>query len=183
MTIDPDSLRDLILHDQDFDLDEGGGGAGAATLYKFDIAHDTAGLNDGVTVYTPTAGQWMLDAWLHVTEDFNGTTPKWDFGTGATGWAADMFGAEFYPFGHLADVNYGGMGSANYARSMSAVSIEYAIVNTPDNSYPWVAKFLNTDPLKLWVSQDGLKGGTAVGGTEGQATFYLLVASPVSLNT
>jgi hypothetical protein len=64
------------------------GGAGATVVRAFPFAFDAAGLATGLALYTPTAGDKLLDAWLEIDTVWNGTTPLADVGvlSGGTGW-------------------------------------------------------------------------------------------------
>lgn len=97
MTIpEEESLRYKVLHDQDFDLDDGGGGtlagdvtgpAGANTVTGItpvagvlvpvfvakQIAFDTAGINPGAFFFTPQAGDRVYDAGFDVLTAWNAT--------------------------------------------------------------------------------------------------------------
>lgn len=176
------NIRDLVLHDGDIDLDDVGGGstAGAARVIAFPFAHDTAGLNAGVTVWTPAVGDVLLDAWVAVETAFNGTTPQADIGTfvnstqGLVGYAdgtgifLDSAAAESQGDGVLV-----GQG---FAQSMSSVYI--GALGGTANMLAWQATFSSTNPLKLVVSQDARAGGDPIGGTTGAGTLYLAVATP-----
>ena len=41
-------------------------------------------------------------------------------------------------------------------------------------------KFVSVDPMQVVVSQNGQKGGAAVGGTAGSGAVYLVTATPVA---
>jgi hypothetical protein len=171
--------------------DTGGGGAtaGAArVLGPFPFAFDDVGLNDGIAFYTPTVGDILLDAWIEVTEAFDGTTPLADIGAvnGETGglFAGDWGPIEVGQQDDLINLNYLGRYQIQDASShvVGALSAQnsYYDPNNEVETYIRVTpgKFVNADPLKIVVSQDGSKGGTAVGGTAGAGAVYLVVATP-----
>lgn len=158
--------------------------AGPGTrLYKYDFVYNTANIATGVAVYTPAAGDVLLDAWILVTTAFNAAF-KADIGTfdGETvgvfgdplGSALDLTGAantfdhisfpktitEFYPF--------------NLVARMVAVS------SSAENGYNPAGTFLTTDPLKIVGNQTGAVGGAATGATVGAATLYFIIATPIT---
>jgi hypothetical protein len=159
--------------------------AGVPRVYKFDFAFDTPDLNDGIAVYTPAVGDVLLDLWVHIDEVFDGTTPFGDFGVDIAGDSAylkNMWGASYLlDLAGSAPYEYAGMDALHENASMSSAAFAYNAANVGDK---WSApvRFNSTDPLLFVVSQDGTAGGTAVGGTSGTGTLYLVIASPASLN-
>lgn len=156
------------------------------TLYKYDFAFDTPDLADGIEVYTPAVGDVLLDLTVQVTQSFDGTTPKADFGVDTSeGFLSEMFGGAYrFPLGPQ-DSLYAGILSPSAAqRSASSAVLGYAVEGGgKESAYPMtIGRFASTDPLVFWVSQDGNAGGAPIGGAAGAATLYLLIASPVSLN-
>ena len=158
-------------------VDTGGGGGsqpGASVVRgPFTINYDDANLNNGIAFYTPAVGDFLLDIRVIVDTVFDGTTPKIDVSATATGIFAALAGS--FLEGSVADASTVGLligaayndliGAGAYANVLSAS----------------LNPFLTADPLKVWASQDGLKGGTAVGGTAGVARIYIVTATPVAL--
>lgn len=60
--------------------DGGGGAAGSAIVRKFPFAFDTPNLLTGATLYTPTVGDFLLDAWVEIDTPWDGTPPIGDIG-------------------------------------------------------------------------------------------------------
>ncbi len=163
--------------------------AGAArVLGPFPFAFDDVGLEDGIAFYTPTVGDILLDAWIEVTEAFDGATPLADLGTfdgSTTGLLAQWFG----PF----DLTTTSEESAGAGISFSDTSAAdpTSFVTGPVSAFnvsisggnllylrAMPARFTATHPVKIVASQDGEAGGTAVGGTAGAGAVYLVVATP-----
>lgn len=153
------------------------GGSSSTTVYSKDFAYNTPNLNDGITLFTPAVGDVLLDAWFVVTEAFNGTTPQADIGTfdGATTGLFRLDGNGAY---------LDTAGDEPYGAGMLVVEGAYlslSVIGVGPFHVAWQVKFTATTPLKLVASQDGSAGGTAVGGTTGAATLYVVVATPVAL--
>ena len=161
----------------------GGGGStpGAAIVRgPYSFAFDTPGINDGVAFYTPTVGDILYDVWYVVTTAFNGTTPFADVsqytGSGAPGGLASGV-ATAHDLTVAASINNGG-GPANATTtdSSSYLTLRY------NNGAALPGLFTTADPLKLVVSQDGLKGGAAVGGSAGAGKVYIVTSTPVAFS-
>jgi len=163
--------------------DGGGGGStpGASrVLGPFPFAYDDAGLNDGIAFYTPTVGDVLFDAWISVTTAFDGTTPLADIGA---------FGSDVYGW-YLNITNSGAPVDLTRANSVTDADLEVLLnasirfggnltaVSYPSWGVPGTSRFTSAKPLKIVVSQDGYKGGAAVGGTAGAGAVYLVVATP-----
>jgi hypothetical protein len=156
----------------------------------YSFAFDTPGLLAAVTVLTPAAGDVLLDAWIDVTTGFNGTTPKADIGsldnTSSPGLWGIMIGAPIplATAGAAVTSNshlwaYAANGVVlNPSLSSAQASVVVAAAGTSGGTIPY--RFLDATPLKLVVSTNGRKSGSAIGGSAGAAALYLLVATPVS---
>lgn len=142
---------------------------GILSHVQFPFAYDDANLNDGITCYTPTAGTWLYDAWIEVDTAWDGTTPIGNFGGTA-------YGLLFA--GLTAGVNMsnpdtdGGNTGAPIAGASGNTSLN-ALSNTTGPRQ--IGKWTSTDPLKVWVSQDGTIGGTAPGASQGAAILHLII--------
>lgn len=146
-------------------------------VFAFTFA--TAGLDTGVSVYTPAIGEVLLDAWIRVVVAFDGTTPKADIGT-FVGGNDGLFAAAADPVVLSAvDVAYGGTGLAGGDGATTASLAGQSAVGATDRVVP--ATFTAVNTLKLVVSQTGAKGGTAIGGTAGSGLLYLVTAVPETL--
>lgn len=161
----------------------GGSTAGAArVLGPFQFAFDDAGIEDGIEVWTPAAGDILLDAWIEVDENFTGTTPLGDIGTftggQAFGWLASNNAAADLT---VNDVNNTGIDPALLTQGGGPVTGVYQVtaVSATYNSVRQLpAKFIGATPVKVVVSQNGEVGGAAVGGSAGSGSVYLVVATP-----
>lgn len=154
-------------------LDDLGGSSPVKEL-TFAFDHATPSLNDGVTAYTPTAGETLLNWWVEITTPFTGgTTPSFDLFSGAYGlFQATAFGGGFVDM-TLGDIVTSGVGlslNPDYATAVPAGSTT--------NSFCVPTKLVDTTPLQVVVSQDGTKGGTASGATAGAAVLHLLISMP-----
>lgn len=142
----------------------------------FSFTFDTPGLEDGIEFYTPTVGDLLIDVVVFVDTAFDGTTPKGSVGTGVAS-NEGIFGLsigyeivlstaanEQYGTGLLTGDNYN----------------DWAAVSGNSGAYGGPGLFTAADPLKVWASQDGLKGGAAVGGTTGAARVFIVTATPVA---
>jgi hypothetical protein len=146
------------------------------TLVRFAFAYNTTNIRNGVTAYTPTVGQILYNAWIQVLVAFNGTTPKADISqfTGALAPSGlwQQASAGFDPLTAAQSIDSAGGGPAG--PGLGAGSPEGSLL--VQNALP--AVFTTTDPLLLVLSQDGNKGGAAVGGTTGSAVLHLLLLTP-----
>lgn len=138
----------------------------------FPFAYNTASLNAGVTAYTATIGQYLLDAWIEVDTAWDGTTPLGDFGitTGLYAFSAsqalDMTSPDTAAVG--TGLLLGGIGGSIHNVDLLVGSGGGSFVRT-------IGKFTTAAVLKVWVSQDGLKGGTAPGAAQGAAKLHLII--------
>lgn len=137
----------------------------------FSFTFDTPGLEDGIEFYTPTVGDVLLDVWVMMDTLFDGTTPKGSVGNASGSTAGLFFGGDKI------------LGIASVARGDG--------LQSPDNFNSWrdwtgyngsggPAEITAADPLVFWATQDGLRGGTAIGGTTGAARLYIVTATPVA---
>lgn len=155
------------------------GSAGAARAFgPFTFAFDTPGLNNGVEFYTPAVGDILLDAFVIVTQAFDGTTPKFD--------CVDLYGdtnGMFYNQNAPVDATQAsstGSGLLLFGRvasSLTAALLTYAVPLALPFA-PVMAKVVHPTPWKLWVSSDGRSGGVAAGSTQGAGELYLVMSTP-----
>ena len=133
-----------------------GGGGGGTALSSFSFAYNTASLNAGVsTGITATSGKMLIVGFPLVATAWNGTTPLLDFGVGVSG---------------------GGHGIAHYSSAPIDMSNTTPSGGGANEADAWIgiAVWNATGTIEVWVSQDGTKGGTAPGASQGSATFYVL---------
>lgn len=162
------------------------------------FAFDTPGLDVGVEIYTPKVGDLLLDATFFVTEQFDGTTPRADLGVTDGLFLAWNWSTPDYVLldGMLVSLA-GGLqfpsGAPERAASLGAAIAFYNTMSLtlPDpptagasfdtnnaQGYATTHRFVSTDPLLLWATQDGLIGGEPIDSTEGAGTLVLMVSTP-----
>lgn len=145
----------------------------------FSFAYNTASLTSGVTVYTPTVNDILIDAWFEITTAFDGTTPKADIGS-FSGTTAGLFAAAAgaVDLSSVDSTTLGGDGiSVNNTITVSSLLAASGYNNTRISP----SRFTAATAIKLVVSQDGLSGGAAIGGTAGAGKLYLVTVTPVAL--
>lgn len=176
--------------------------AGVPIVRKFPFAFDTAGLLTGHTVYTPTVGDILLDAWVEINIAWDGTTPKFDVGEfvgdSSYGWyngvagPVDMTQAWIQGIG-TGFLNSSGSLTLSQASIFAAVNSQLlvpAIPSVPSAQQPLTfqallgfgpatpGKFVGAGPVKICVSQDGTIVGGDPGSTQGAAILYLVTVTP-----
>ncbi len=151
----------------------------------FSFAFNTAGLTTGVTIYTPTVSDILLDAWIEVDTAFDGTTPLADIGT-FSGTTSGLFkNTPLYAdaiYLAAADTANSGAGVLQgTATDFKNITLSGADAVSTHVNRVVPARFTAATPLKLVVSQTGLAGGTAIGGAAGAGRVYIVTATPVAL--
>lgn len=154
--------------------------AGVPVVRAFPFDFDTPNILTGAALYTPTVGDLLLDAWIEVVEEWNGTTPKGDVGTfdgTTTGWFQSAGGATALTGMTGEDMPLSGDG---YVAGNTGTTL--AVLSEPGTASFRVApgKFTTVDPVKVVVSQDGLSGGANPGATQGSAILYLITCTPAT---
>lgn len=156
----------------------------------FEFHFNTANLNAGVEFYTPTPGDWLLDAVLAAglpdpaTDlPWDGTTPLADFG-----YASEVNGLFALSGGNPLDMTnaastaYSGqlasIASANASQFRLLTALLAAAGGLPNVEPPF--PFLTAAPLAVWVSQDGTAGGLAPAAMQGSGAIYLSIATPTT---
>ncbi len=142
----------------------------------YSFANTTASINSGVTVYTPTANDILLDAWFEITTAFNGTTPKADIGSfsGTTSGLFDAAGTAVT----LATADTTATGGAGISINQTALTFSLLAQDGTSTKRSARSRFTAATPIKLVVSQSGLAGGTAIGGSTGAGKLYIVTATP-----
>src|SRR5271156_4709185 len=56
-------------------------GAGTMKINQFPFIYSDAGLSTGLSLYTPTIGDILYDAWIEVDTAWDGTTPTAEIGS------------------------------------------------------------------------------------------------------
>ncbi len=186
------------------------GGAGATVRGPYSFTYATAGLAVGVTFYTPTVADILLDAWIEVDTAWDGTTPKGDIGFGGFDNNIAGFGLFAYAFGtgvgyvdmtQAASPGPGGgataglmLSGAGGLRGLDGAGEAFDLLHvpntppptaltrlTPDNAFPTLPmKFRAASPLVVCVSQTGDTTGAAPGASQGAAKLYIITATPVA---
>lgn len=156
-------------------------GGGKSVVRSFRFQFNTPGLLTGATIFTPTVGEVLIDAWLDVTTAWDGTTPLFDVGTFTTvhtGWFAVLGGGALDVTKADSTAVYPGLAvqgtGINFAGSDLAQTAATALAL---RRLP--ARFTTADPLKICVSQDGTNTGTSPAATTGAAILYLRTAPPL----
>lgn len=149
------------------------GVTGALTMRgPYAVAFDTASLNAGVAIgYTPAIGD-VFTVITVTTTAFNGTTPLLD-----VGFTGDTNGFYYEASGENAALDVSAILSTT---AFDVANNSTLNATTPIASLPAWAYAKAADALLVWVSQDGTKGGTAIGGTAGAANLYILQATPLA---
>lgn len=141
-------------------------------VYSYYFNSKTPNLATGVPILVPNPGTLVWSARIVVLQAFDGTTPKADLGfleSGATG----VF-AELSPGAVPVDLT---AASAVYGPALKMADqedVSFLIDNPPTPGNPL--------ELRLIVNQTGVVGGAASGSTVGQATLFIVMAEPISLN-
>lgn len=161
---------------------------GSSTTYSFPFSYDDANLENGLTVYTPTVGEVLVDACVIVDTPFNGTTPLLDIGTGV-GVTVGMFklgtGSSGVPLNLPCSEDAGtgiliGLAEQGNAFTLSQAGADWYGGGFGAATRVALSPFTATNPLKLWVSQDGTIGGSAVGGTTGEGRLFFTICTPTT---
>lgn len=163
----------------------GGGGAGNVIVRKFPFAFNTPSILTGATLYTPTVGDVLLNAWIEIVTVWNGTTPQADIGT-FVGVSFGLFGEnnKALPLDAAVDSDGAGTGvliqGSNYTTGgltdLATNNIEIASAVNSARIAP--AKFTAANPMKVCVSQDGTNTGADPGSTTGAGVVYLVTCTP-----
>ena len=134
------------------------------------VAFDDTGLATGIAIgYTPAIGD-LFSPVVVVTAAFDGTTPLLDIG-----FTGDTNGFFFAASGDKTALDVSDLDALTAFNVSGSVTLDGT---TPVVSTPAWAKATAADALLYWCSQDGTKGGTAIGGTAGAASLYIVAATP-----
>ncbi len=151
------------------------GGSQTTNLIRVPFSFDTSSLNVGVDVYAFAAGEYLLQAWIEVITAWDGTTPKGDFGFPDSSPLGILGGqSAVAPMDVQWQEVIGGTGALYIADAVQGyfpAAAQVGSTNAP-------LRFTTPQTLQVWVSRDGLSGGTATGGAAGAGAISLLVATP-----
>lgn len=169
----------------------GGGGAGSPVVRAFPFAYNSANLLTGRTVYTPTVGDVLLDAWIDVLVPWDDVNlALGDFGTFTGGVNRGLFAQIIGDNSACPLMRVDQMGGAShltYAQTAVIYASSYLLnvvnnsleVGNPGGTIGFAPRaFLTADPIKVVVSQDGRVVGADPASTQGSAVLYLVTATP-----
>jgi hypothetical protein len=175
---------------------------GCGIVRKFPFAYNTANLLTGATIYTPTVGDVLLDVWVQIVTQFNGTTPLIDVGTFISlqhkGWwgQSTIAGApNGCILGAFQDSNTDGYtnrgvysnnffslsGGVTYSNpNLQALNAAGAYASTPAGLATRVVPgiFVAADPIQVVCTQNGENNGADPVNTAGTGIVYLITATP-----
>jgi len=149
--------------------------AGLPAVRKFAISFDTPNLDTGTVLYTPKAGEELLNVWVEVDTPWDGTTPTVGIGT-FSGVTTDLFnvawgGTGANPSLSTVDVTVAGAG---YKANNTGGNRDLLTVTTNGSgSRVALGVFDGTEPLKAVVSQDATTTGGSPGATQGTGYVYI----------
>lgn len=164
----------------------GGGGGGDTTIQAAihqatTINFDDANILTGIDVYDVEEGDIVLDIWVEILTNWDGTTPFMDVGTfdetsvgffaGSSPGSIDATNEDSTTNGY----RWRSWGVPPHGADLAANNNAYLAA---DGNQSRVAPFTITDgghPIQVIVTQDGTSGGADPGSTQGQAIVHVLV--------
>jgi hypothetical protein len=169
--------------------------AGVPVVRKFPFAFDTPGLATGYEVWTPNAGDLLLDAWFSIDAAWDGTTPLGDIIIAGQAGAVfgiftsaiqgiDMTQGDTEAYGYVLGntptlAALGGVFASQVTMNVAGGTTLSLLALNKLGCYRPSAPVLPTDaPLQVVVSQDGSNTGGDTGSTQGEAILYLITATP-----
>ncbi len=170
--------------------------AGVPIVRKFSFAYNTANILTGATVYTPTVGDILMDAWIQIDTAWNGVGDSPDgaplvdvgmFSTQESGWFGYGVGPVYAGVADNAIYAFPDPGTlltqvgSGAPPSLLSLSLDFQMhsIPVPTMRRELPAKFLTADPIKVCVSQDGTNTGADPGASQGAGVLYLVVVTPV----
>ncbi len=154
---------------------------GPILLHSKAFAFGTAGLNTGLTIYTPAIGDVIYDCGVFITTAFNGTTPKADIGT-FSGGNDGFFKTLATAVVDITAVDDAVASNAGIQSSATGRWLQAAVGSIgADAGAAYVDSQLRVtaaNPILIVANQTGAKSGTAVGGTTGAGIAYVLAGTP-----
>lgn len=177
---------------------------GVPRLIAIPFDFDTGTLAAGVPIYQGAAGQQITNGWMQINQNWDGTTPRGDFGIPAgtegfigicqSGWGGTPLGIDmqsgFNPNGGLGNspqalTSLRSAGIAGVVRQLlgsqqvpatDPAFLEPFNTNATDLG---VVTLTDASQIRVWVTEDGTIGGTDPGSTQGKAIMFLEVVTPV----
>ncbi len=170
----------------------GGGGSqpGAVRVLAFPFDYTMAAdLANGVPVWTPNVGDWLLDAWIRTNDAdiwvHDLVVARADIGVvlaGSYSPAGGYFNRSLGPAELETNALWTDENPTTYNNFTQAGIVQAAILSSPTPAnFPLVtAVWTTTDPLNLVVSEDGFPGSAATDATAGSSILYLQVVTPAA---
>lgn len=182
--------------------------SGSTVTHQLEVDYNTPGLTTGAVIFTPRAGDVLLNLWVEIVTAWNGTTPKGDVGTfGSTNlgyyqqWSQandsiDMTKADTVStifsgaswgqpgipmWDAIANPVAGSIGVGLHlsATAPAAVTLKAApAVSIAERNVP--TRFRTAQPILFVVSQTGQKSGADPVATQGKAFVFLVTCTPQS---
>jgi len=160
-----------------------GGNTGSGLLKVIPFGYDTPGISTGAPLYTPTAGELLLDGWIQVLTPWNGTTPLGDMGLissgnlGVLSLMSAALGGNTLPYQDMTTTNQNFPIGYTYGNFVNTLSILSSYVQT--NLVPGI--FTSSDPWCVSVNSTGsVSGLPALTGAKGPVTLPLTVTAGVN---
>lgn len=162
--------------------------AGVSIVRAFPFAFDTPGILTGAVVYTHGVGEMLLNAWIKITQAWDGTTPTADFGHYAAGHGLlrEINNDMFTPWklndpGYLKmQMSYAQMAAISDASWLLTVAGGFLVSGDMSDVSTYVPNLFHPEvpEVKICVSQDGTNTGADPGSTQGSGILYLVTATP-----
>lgn len=167
----------VLTFDDDGNLEVDGGPVGGGTVIRaFPFTFATPNLATGATMYVPTIGDILYDAWIEIDTAWNGTTPLGDMGdfTSNTGWFQVLNGAAL----DMTTPDTEGLGTGFLTSGLESGLMQSNIYHSATRLVP--AKVDAATQIKVVVSNDGTSTGADPGATQGAAILYVMTGTPVT---
>lgn len=177
-------------------------GLSAVTARTFSF--DDPGLANGISVYSPNAGDVLLALWVEIDTAWDGTTPLGDVGqfvgpsgifhsllNGDGGACLDMTSADISVPLIGGDLLIATQGS-DVASTLAVTRIPAQVGTDGGTGLLLLSgaatsgarilpgKFTSNTPIQVVVSTDGTTGGDDPAATQGSATLYVVTATPLT---
>lgn len=143
---------------------KGSGGGSQPGIKRVPFVFNTASLAAGITLLVPTLDLYLLDAWIEIVTSWdNSSAGLADIGqpdiNGGSGWFAFLSGT-----GSAIDMVGGSSSPIPGLAQGGPLPLSLCNVNTTDyqnGSRTVPSPITDVAPIKVWLSQSGLAGGTA----------------------
>jgi hypothetical protein len=144
-----------------------------AKLLRFNIKFDMPNLDQGIPIYVPNVDEWLYNLWIDILIPFN-TKAFADFTVipAVTGLCAIKKPPSSIsaPYTLDAPISANGIGNDIRPGSGSILALSHQSRIVP-------AKFLTSDPLKAYITQEGKCDGTGtpIDSTAGEILVFMLI--------